>query len=69
MRLSGSATTSPVERGCIPSACRVPASGDSDVQGYGHYGDGHYGGGHYGSHGSGPYRKRKKGGFLSELFD
>jgi Zn-finger nucleic acid-binding protein len=52
-----------------PAPARVPASGDSDVQGYGHYGDGHYGGGHYGSHGRGPYRKRKKGGFLSELFD
>jgi uncharacterized protein len=53
-----------------PASSRVPASGDSDVQGYGHYGDGHYGGGHYGSqHGSGPYRKRKKGGFLSDLFD
>lgn len=52
-----------------PAPARVPAGGDSDVQGYGHYGDGHYGGGHYGGHGSGPYRKRKKGGFLSELFD
>jgi hypothetical protein len=52
-----------------PAAARVPASGDSDVQGFGHYGDGHYGGGHYGSHGNRPYRKRKKGGFLSELFD
>jgi uncharacterized protein len=52
-----------------PASARVPASGDFDVQGYGHYGDGHYGGGHYGSHGSGPYRKRKKGGFLSDLFD
>ena len=57
------------------ASARVPGGGDADIHGYGHYGDGHYGdghysGGHYGSqHGSGPYRKRKKGGFLSELFD
>jgi Zn-finger nucleic acid-binding protein len=51
-------------------SARVPVGDDGDVHGYGHYGDGHHGDGHYGSqHGSGPYRKRKKGGFLSELFD
>ena len=50
-----------------------------EVRGYGHYGDGYDSGGHYrerdrdddyhtGRYG-GSYRKRKKGGFLGELFD
>ena len=55
--------------GRTPASARVPAAGESDIHGYGHYGDGHYSGGHYGGPGSGAYRKRKKGGFLSELFD
>jgi uncharacterized protein len=53
----------------------------ADVRGYGHHGDGHYSDGHYrdseyrddvyrrGRQGGGPYRRRRKGGFLSELFD